>query len=273
MRIMGLLNVQSKKETKQPGGMSMNYCQVCQSQLDDKLNCPKCGTQPKSGTAQGPKLAKRRVKVPAVAAVVVDVDRTGSSEPFAAGIPKIFERTAKGLAERISEIKYYVWSHGDLDCEEQPIQLVQGVDLAQAIKAIQTIRFDGGGDPAENHADQLENLVNVTQWGADPLCSRNILVMFATDDTKPLRSGKSMKQLGKEIKDRGIFLFLVCQETKNLREIVDAAGGFIIPISTEPDEKEIQQVVSSLTASIMSTVNQGATISMSATRSQSAAIN
>ena len=250
----------------------MKYCQVCQSQLDDKLCCPKCGVQPGGDAAQGPKLAKRRVKVPAAATAVVDVDGTGSSEPFAAGIPKIFQRTGQGLAERISEIKYDVWKHGDLECSEQPVQLAQGVDLTQAVSAIQSIKYDGGGDAPETHADQLENLLNVSQWGADPLRSRNILVMFATDDTKPLRSGKSMKQLGKEIKDRGIFLFLVCQETKNLREIVDAAGGFIIPISTEPDEKEIQQVVSSLTASIMSTVNQGATIPMSVAANQAGSV-
>jgi hypothetical protein len=248
----------------------MQSCQICQCELDSNQVCPNCG--PKAGQSSATdqfqiKAAKPR-RIPTEVIFVGSADITGSTGPYSATVPEVFEKVGRGLADKIATITYDVWSHGDLDCGQTPVQLCQHVTLDEAVAALKTLVYDGGGDPAESHADQVENLLNVSQWGADPLKSRNVLLMFATDDTKPTRSGKSMKQLGKEFKDKRVFLFLVCQETANLRELVDSAGGVLVQISTNPDATEIQKVVAQLTASIATTVVHGATIPLSSIQGQ-----
>lgn len=268
--------VRVKAENNNMKDIAMNtYCQVCQGQLDGNGACPNCG--PKAGSAAGVgqfqfKPSRQRL-LPTSVTLVGDLDRTESTTPFSAAIPKVFQGVARGLAERITDITYDVWTHGDLDCHETPVQLCHHVGMDEAINALKSIVFEGGGDLPETHADQLENLLAVTQWGSDPLKSRNILLMFATDETKPSRSGKSMKQIGAEFKAKGVFLFLVCQETPSLREIVDAAGGYLIPISTDPDEAETKRVVSQLTASITATATRAATIPLSVVQAQPAGAN
>lgn len=253
----------------------MNYCNICQSELDNSGKCPNCsqkaGAPPGAGQFQMKPARPRRI--PSSVVMSVAVDGTGSTGLYCTAVPAIFERLARGLAEKIADIIYDVWRHGDLDCKEYPVQLCTHVGIDEAIAAIKAIVYDGGGDLPETHADQLENVLAVTLWGADPLKSKNILLMYATDDTKPTRSGKSMKQLGADFKAKGVFLFLVCQETTSLREIVDAAGGYLIPISTTPDEAEIKKVVAQLTASIAATVTTAATITLPAAQGQPAGAN
>ncbi len=241
-------------------------CQICQSEMDPIKGCPNCGPQP-GQPISGIKPA-RKPKLPTSVYMVVDNDSTGSTEPYAHAIPILFEKVGTALQEQISEIRYDLWTHGDLDEAQQPIQLARQVALAEALTPLKSVIYGGGGDPPESHADQIENLLAVTPWPVDLLGSRNVLLMFLTDDTKPPRSGKTMRQIGKECKDRRVFPFLVCQETPSLREFVEAADGFLIPISTAPDDNEIRKVVSKLTATITATVSRGATIPLSALPSQ-----
>lgn len=253
----------------------MNFCNVCQSELDNSGKCPNCSQKAGAPSVVGQFQMKpsRPRRIPSSVVVATDIDGTASTLRFGTAVPAIFERLARGLAEKIADIIYDVWRHGDLECKEYPVQLCNHVGMDEAIAAIKTIVYEGGGDLPETHADQLENLLAVTLWGADPLKSKNILLMFGTDDTKPTRSGKSMKQLGADFKAKGVFLFLVCQETTSLREIVDAAGGYLIPISTTPDEAEIKKVVAQLTASIAATVTTAATITLPSAQGQPTGAN
>jgi hypothetical protein len=198
--------------------------------------------------------------MPALLTMPVTVDITGSSRQFAIGIPLIAERTFTFLEQKVAGVTVFVWTHGDEDCGQMPTLVLDKATPQQAIAAVKNLTYDGGGDPPEDHAAAIQNLLNLTPWGATSR-DRNILLMFATAETKPLKSGQSMKDLGKAIKARGVFLFAVCETTPLLHELVQSAEGILIPISNTPDEREIQRVVAQLGASIAATVSSG-TIAM-----------
>lgn len=200
---------------------------------------------------------------PGCATIGMSVDRTGSSKEFQIGIPLIAEKSLRSLEESIAKILVDLWTHGDLEYHEEPVQLVHCGTVDQTLEAIAGIEYGGGGDALETHADQIENVLNKTAWGARSLLCRNIALFFLTDDTKRTRSGKTMSQIGAEYKDRGIKLILVCQETALLRELKDAANGFLIPISNNPDKAEIDRVVSALCATLtMAMASAGKTMTM-----------
>lgn len=206
-----------------------------------------------------------RSKRPGSVKLAMTVDRTGSTSAFQKGVPLIAGQALRSLAGTISKLDIDLWSHGDEEFSEMPIQLVQSGTVDQVIEAINGITYQGGYDAHETHAEQLQRLLNVTPWGLRMMYCRNVAVGLLTDDTKPLRSGKSMRQLGQEYKAKGVKLILVCQPTQNLQELVEASGGFLIPISNNPDKAEIQKVVNALCATLTITMaSAGGTIPMSA---------
>ncbi|MEI8120478.1 MAG: hypothetical protein WCI20_00385 [bacterium] len=195
----------------------------------------------------------------------MSIDGTGSTKSFQNGVPAIAGYALRALGGSISKVDVDLWKHGDEDCGEEPVQLVQSGTVEQAIDAIGTIQYQGGGDLEETHAEQVQRLLDVTAWGSRITYCRNVLLMFLTDDTKPLKSGKSMGQLGAEIKAKGVKLILVCQSTDYLQELVNAAGGFLIPISNDPNTAEIQKVMNSLCNTMTKMMTSvGGTIPMSA---------
>ncbi|MEI6166652.1 MAG: hypothetical protein WCS52_05615 [bacterium] len=185
----------------------------------------------------------------------ISVDRTGSTKAFTKGVPEIAEKTLRSLEGTISKLDIDLWSHGDEDCDELPIQMIQSGSVDQVIDAIGKIEYGGGGDLEETHATQAQRILDVTAWGTRLLFCRNVALFFLTDDTKLLPSGKSLRELGNEYRAKGVKLVLVSQATDNLKELVEAAGGFLIPISNNPDEAEIKKVVTSLSATLTMAVN------------------
>lgn len=243
------------------------YCPSCKVEMPESGNgmCQACGFTAGQANNQAPVHVRAvRARQPVTVILGLGVDRTGSSQEFARGIPMIAERVLRNVEAIVRDLRVSVWTHGDLELNEQPIQMIENGTPEQAIGEVNRIVYGGGGDAPETHADQIEHLLEVLPWGSGQAQCRNALVMFLTDETKPLRSGKSMQQLGQATKDKRVKLFLVCQETPNLRELVNAAGGFLIPITNTPDDAEIQGIVSRLTASITATVASGGTIPMSA---------
>jgi hypothetical protein len=223
-----------------------------------------------AGTSdQGGELVLQPVRVhgkrPGCAKVVLDIDRTDSARKFQAGIPVIARFALRSLETSIAKLDIDLWTHGDESCGELPIQLIQSGSIDQVIEGISGINYRGGFDPAETHAEQLQRILDVTHWGLQMLYCRNIVVSILSEDTKPLRSRKSMHRLGFDYRENGVKLVLVCQPTPNLQEIVDAAGGFLIPISNSPDQAEIQKVTEALCATLtMPVMSSGGTIPMSA---------
>lgn len=229
-------------------------CSHCGCEFSDAITgvCPECGRQIVAKERVFPQLVHKVLHAKSFAELdfVVLVDRTGSSEAFKTGIPLTYEKIARAIAERVRDPKLYVYSHGDLDLGEETILHTDGGSIEQAIDDVRRIIFQGGGDPEETHTTAIEYVMRNVPWRNKSNSSRSALLVFLTDDTKPCRSGLTAKQLGEELKARRIQLYLVCQPTPTLKELVEAAGGLMFEISNSPDQKDLDVIANKLAASI-----------------------
>lgn len=229
-------------------------CKSCGGVITDvtQTKCPNCGQQLQPAEDAG-RVINRTLARPRISAELdfaTTVDRTGSSQAFQEGIPLAYEKIVRGIEQQIRDVKLHLFSHGDLDYGEETILLTDGGTTEQAISDIKSINFGGGGDSTETHLSAIEHVMNNVPWRNRPNRSRSALLAFLTDDSKPCRSGLTPWQLGEELKKRNILLYLICQPTPTLSELVDAAGGLMFAISNSPDPKELEQIASQLTASI-----------------------
>lgn len=248
-------------------------CPSCQNMVpDNSATCPTCGWGFRSGggaVARTIVRAAARPKLPVEVEFAADIDRTGSSLGFKTGIERSMEIVVRSIVAKACKVTVWVVSHGDLDLDEQPVVHTAAGTPDQAIADVKGITFSGGGDAEEHHLDGIEYAFTTTPWTLNPRKARGALIAFLTDDTKPLRSGKSARQLGEEIRSRGILVYLVCQETPTLREFAEAAGGMIFAISNTPSADELAKVSAQVAASITATVGAGSTVPLSVTASSS----
>lgn len=244
----------------------MMYCPSCQTQVDASVDvCPSCGWRFNTSCGKpGPSLVRpaTRPKIQCEVDLAATVDRTGSSERFQTGIPQTFEMIVSQLKVKAREVKCWLASHGDLDEGQDFIIHTDAGTPEQAVEDLKKISYGGGGDPPEHHLDSIEVLLNRVPWTADPSRARGAIVAFMTADTKPAKSGISAAALGKQIKDKGILLYLVCEPTPTLQELASAAEGLVFQISNKPNPAELQRVASQLAASIVATVASGSTVPM-----------
>ncbi len=190
-----------------------------------------------------------------------EFDRTESSLAFGEGIHTIMEMFAVEFEQRVAEITTYVGSHGDEDYGEKPILHLEGGSLDEAVAVCRSIELVGGGDPPETHLDGIDFLLQRVPWAQD-LSTRNVLIAFLNADTKPARSGKTPRQLGLEMRDLGVMLFLVCEPTSALEALAEAAAGVVIPISNDPDLGELRRAAAELCKSLTASLTQGGTLPM-----------
>ncbi|MBI3985811.1 MAG: hypothetical protein HY343_02740 [Lentisphaerae bacterium] len=248
--------------------MNTRECPSCKSPVADNVDmCGTCGWQLNVGIGKGGASIVRpavRPKMPCVVQIAFTDDRTGSSDQFKIGIPITVEGILTPVVAKAREVKVWFQVHGDLDEGQDMVLLLDGGSPEDAKKAVQTVDYSGGGDAPEHHLDAVEKLLNTVPWIADPKKARGAIVLLATADSKPARSGKSARQIGEEIKTRGILLYLVCEETPQLRELSDAAGGWLFKISNTPDPKEMQQIAAKVAASITIQAGAGATVPLTA---------
>lgn len=237
-------------------------CPSCQAEVKKSAGtCNVCGwsfdeTPQKSAVAVRP---AARPKIQAEVEVGFDVDRTGSSQQFARGIPVTAELILRQLEAKARKVTCRVQTHGDIDEGQLPILVVEEAGVDQALGEIKKITYEGGGDPAEHHLDGIEHLLDTTPWSMDPSKSRAAIISFLTADSKPATSGSSPSEIGQKVKDQGVLLYLVCQPTPRLRELVDAADGLMFEITNEPKAEDLQVIAGKLAASIVATVGSGAT--------------
>ena len=204
-----------------------------------------------------------RPKIQVEVCTAVTVDRTGSSQQFAIGIPKTAGIIFEQVATKARSTRYWVQSHGDLDCNEQPILLTDGGTAEQAIHDINKIVYGGGGDAEEHHLDAIENLLKTVSWPVDKHRARGAMIAFLTADSKPARSRRKAQQIGEEIRAREILLYLVCEPTATLTKLVNAASGLMFTITNSPNPKELQKIAGQLAASIVASVSKGSTVPLS----------
>jgi len=242
------------------------FCPSCQTEVDPVAGvCPTCAWKfNANGGKPGPSLVRpaTRPKIQCEVEAAATVDRTGSSEPFQVGIPLTFETIVKQLAAKARTVKCWVASHGDLDDGQDFVIHTDGGTPDQAIEDIKKIVYGGGGDPPEHHLDAVESLLNKVPWTANPARARGAILAFTTADSKPAKSGISARDLGAEIKRRGILLYLVCEPTPTLHDLVKSAEGLMFQITNSPDPAELQKIAAQLAASIVATVASGGTVPM-----------
>lgn len=238
-------------------------CPSCQSDVADAVdNCPTCGWRFTSTATLSIARAAVRPKLQMQVDLATTVDRTGSSEQFRIGIPETYTMIVSQVAAKAANVKCWLASHGDLDEGQDFILHTDAGTPAQAIADISTINYGGGGDPPEHHLDGIETLVNRVPWTADPSRARGAIMAFLTADSKPAKSGISAGALGFQIKQRGVLLYLICEETPTLRELAMAADGLIFGITNNPDPGELLRIASQLAASIVATAASGSTVPM-----------
>ncbi|MBI4872085.1 MAG: hypothetical protein HY814_11025 [Candidatus Riflebacteria bacterium] len=197
-------------------------------------------------------------KIQAEVNLVATVDRTGSTQRFAQGVKDCLPLILKPIEKKAAKVAVSLHSHGDLDEGQAPILLTDRGSVDQAILDVATIVFGGGGDPPENHLDQIEHLMHSSMWLSDPRRGHDALLLICTADSKPARSGKSARELGEELRQRRIQLYAICEMTPVLHELVTAAGGCIFPISNNPDTAEMARIAADVARSITQTAETGA---------------
>lgn len=237
-------------------------CPSCQALVKSNEDaCNLCGWQFEKQPRKTKVVTKAaaRPKMPITVEMNFDADRTGSSDQFSNGILEAVRMILNSLEESTQSVVCRVQTHGDQDEGQMPILLVENAGFDETIEAIKSITFEGGGDPPEHHLDAIEHLVNTTPWSMEPGKVRGAIVSFLTADSKPATTGSTATQIGQRIKDQGVLLYLVCQPTKTLQELVEAADGLMFEISNSPKLEEMQKIAGQLAASIVSTVGSGST--------------
>ena len=244
----------------------MMYCPSCQTEVDTSADvCPSCGWKFNASPGKpGASIVRpaTRPKIQCQVDLATTVDRTGSSEQFQTGIPQTYEMIVTQVQAKARDVKCWVGSHGDLDEGQDFIIHTDAGTTDQAVEDIKKISYGGGGDPPEHHLDAVEELLKRVPWTADPSRARGAIIAFMTADTKPAKSGISAAELGKQIKDKGILLYVVCEPTPTLQELASAAEGLVFQISNNPDPAQMQKIAGQLAASIVATVASGGTVPM-----------
>jgi hypothetical protein len=188
------------------------------------------------------------------------VDGTGSSKAFATGIPMAYEMILRDVSSKVKELRCSLANHGDLDYNEPFTVRCINSDINTAIDEIKRLTYQGGGDADETHLDAIESLMNITPWHVNPSEARSVILCFASSESKPLRSGRTPVELGNEIKNRGILLYMVCERTPRMMELVKGADGFFFQISNSPSSEELKVISSALGKSIVASIQAGGTI-------------
>lgn len=221
------------------------------------------GTLPRRGRSDAMQAllpSKRKpaahMRVPANLDIAIAIDISGSSTAFAQGIPLVIQRLMEYLNKRTSGTKrFWVTGFGDLEYGEDPVPLVDcgtGEEVMSQLGGLPAM-FSGGGDAEETHLDSVAWVLKHTPLSKDRT-RRRIIVGIFNADTKPLRNGRTLQNLAEEIRGQGAQLFLVCEEFPQLRELVEQTGGFLMPLSNDPDETELITVTDQLGATILHTL-------------------
>lgn len=229
----------------------MPHCPSCQNSVDPKINakCPACGLSLKPVSVGSAVKPAARPKLPVDLTVAVDIDITGSSNNWTSGIADFTKTVLKGVEAKAASVTCFLVSHGDIDCGQDPTIVSSGVPADDAIADVQSLAFDQGGDPEEHHLDGLEFALNAIPWPTDP-SSRGCIIGIMNANTKPATSGVSPTELGRQVKAKGLMLFLCCEPYPALEDFRAAADGTLISISNNPDPAEMQRVAAELAKSI-----------------------
>lgn len=242
----------------------MIACPSCGTQVDtNSSSCPVCAWDFAGGAAGSARPAtviqpSTRPKLPVTVLVGLDVDITGSSGPFADGIRANIDLLARGIDAKAASSKWYVQTHGDEDDGQVPTLVVDGGPATDAVAAVRSLHFDGGGDPPEHHLNAIEHLASLLPAAAGTQ-QRTALVSFTTADTKPARSGRTPEDIGAELLKKQWIVCLVGEPGTQLDRLGRACNAFMFPISATPTPAEMKRVAEQVAASIVASLTRGST--------------
>lgn len=242
-------------------------CPGCKAEVDQGTACPVCGwafADPgRSQAASRPSVRVKptaRPKVLPKVDVAITIDATASTLQFEKGVKAMLPMMLKPVEAKASELRCWLQCHRDRNECEQEVLLTDGGTADQAIAEAVNIIFEGGGGPHETHLDGIETLMNLVPWNANPAESRGALIAIVNAESKPAQSGHTPREIGEEMKRRGLLFYLVGEYTPVLRQLTKAAGGMFFPISNNPDPKALERIAQQLAASIVLTVGRSATM-------------
>lgn len=242
-------------------------CQCTASPADER--CPACGWRFDAMPDFLP-TPVARPRLPVMVEFAIAIDRTGSTKVFASGTQAMIREILHSIEPKVQSSKVWVQTHGDEDYGQEPVLLTDGGDIEQAIADVQTIVFEGGGDPEEHHLDAIETAFRTIPWSNDRRRVRGVMICFLTADSKPSRKGLSPESIGGAISQQGILLYVVAQRTPLVSAFCQAAKGMFVEISNDPSPDDIERIAAAIGASIAATVATGKTTpiaAMAATRS------
>ncbi len=199
--------------------------------------------------------ASRQTPVGAID-LAIALDRTASSIVFQKGIG-FFARIFLSEIERLSpSARCWVQSHGDEDFGERPELLTDGESPAQALDDIRRVSYVGGGDLPETHSSAIERILDLVPWRSASGRGTGILLFLGTHETKPAASGRSAREIGREIRRRGILFYALCEPTDELRRLVRSARGVLLPISNDPPREKVEELARAACRSVRASVGR-----------------
>ena len=230
--------------------MSQSACPNCGSVITD-LPAPVCRSV----------VRPRQRRMPLRLQSAIQIDRTGSSLAFERGIHLACKLYLNELDAHVSEVRVSVGSHGDLDYGEAHIMHLEAGSPENALRAVESIVFEGGGDAPEHHLDGIATMARQVPWSHDGL-TRKAMIALVNDRTKPAQCGMTPQQIGSQIKSRGSLFYLVCEPDDDLEALATAAGGLVMPICNDPDANELKRAAAMVSRSLTATITSGGTVPM-----------
>jgi len=237
------------------------YCQSCQEPYSpDETECTNCGwtfNESSQGLIVPPSIPVRLTSRAPVARaeIAVTIDRTESSRQFEKGIPQTVETILREVEPEVASMTVWLQSHGDEDHGQEPILHTDAGSVSQVVSDMATIRFAGGGPPDEDHLKAFEHLTNTTPFSG----RHGVLLALINAESKPLGNARTPRQLGEELQDRGILVYVVGQPAPRIVEFVRAADGMFVPISNTPTPTELSDVAQRISRSMTVTIPSGST--------------
>jgi len=172
----------------------------------------------------------------------------------------------EAVSNSVPDLVVSVQTHGDEDYREYPELIAREGDVEEAIRAVRTIVYEGGGDGEETHLSALETALERIDGQQLQVDYRRVLLMFVNDDTKPARSGRSAAALGSMIREAGILFYIICQPTAKLAELANTAGGLLCQITNAPSVELMQAIALQISGSVIRSVASGSSLPVATAR-------
>lgn len=236
-------------------------CPGCDAEISvDTTECPECGfSLIVRNSVPRPTIRRMAVRPRRTAdvEVAVTIDSTASSLQFANGIPILIENLLTDVRRITRACHVWLQTHGDESEGMFPLLRCDRCTVDEAVGVAQRIGFAGGGLPDEDHLKAIDHLAGIVPFTASSTC-RAVLVAVINAESKPLDNGSPF-ELGRELADRGLLIYVIGEPTPRIVEFVAGAGGQLLPITNSPQPDELSEIVTRIGASIRGTIVSGAT--------------